>query len=214
MKKVFPDAGLYGILDHGLSLGRGNVAVAKAMLEAGITIIQYREKERKMGVMLEECKAIRAMTAEAGAIFIVNDFVSLALLVDADGVHVGQEDLPVGEVRRLLGPDRLIGLSTHSPEQAQAAVRCGADYIGVGPLFATKTKKDVVAPVGLDYLDYVVANIHLPFVAIGGINAATIGLVAGRGARCCCCVSAIVSAEDIAGAVKALRHTMEQAGTL
>ena len=210
MKRVFPDTDIYGILDHGLSRGRGNVAVAGQMLEAGVKVIQYREKERKIGVMLEECRAIRALTRAAGATFIINDFVALALLVDADGVHVGQEDLPVAEVRSLVGPERIIGLSTHAPEQAEAAVLCGADYIGVGPIFATQTKKDAVAPVGLDYLQYVVEKIALPFAAIGGINANNIGMVAGRGARCCCCVSAIVSADDIPEAVCTLRRAMAE----
>ncbi len=91
-------------------------------------------------------------------------------MVDADGVHVGQDDLPVGEVRRLLGKDKIVGLSTHSPKQAEDAVRAGADYIGVGPIFATKTKDDVCDSVGFSYLDWVVENISLPFVAIGGIK--------------------------------------------
>ena len=208
MKRKFPDTDIYGILDHGLSRGRGNVAVARQMLEAGIQVIQYREKERKMGVMLEECRAIRALTRAAGAVFIVNDFVDLAILADADGVHVGQEDLPVAEVRSLVGHGRIIGLSTHSPEQAEAALLCGADYIGVGPIFATQTKKDAVAPVGLDYLRYVADNIALPFAAIGGINTNNIGMVVGHGARCCCCVSAIVSANNIPEAVHSLRRAM------
>ncbi len=88
------------------------------------------------------------LTRAAGVTFIVNDYVDVALLVDADGVHVGQDDLPVGEVRRLLGRDKIVGLSTHSPKQAEEAVRAGADYIGVGPIFATKTKEDVCDPVG------------------------------------------------------------------
>ena len=211
MKRVFPSTDIYGILDHGLSRGRGNVAVAKQMLEAGVKVIQYREKDRKMGVILEECNAIRALTSAYDAVFIVNDFVDIAMLVDADGVHVGQEDLPVQAVRRLVGPDRIIGLSTHSPAQAEAAVASGADYIGVGPIYATQTKKDVVAPVGLEYLEHVAEKIALPFAAIGGINEKTIGQVAGHGASCCCCVSAIVSADDIQGAVRGLREAMKAA---
>jgi thiamine-phosphate pyrophosphorylase len=121
----------------------------------------------------------------------------LALLVGADGVHVGQDDLPVEAVRRLAGPDMIIGLSTHSPEQAQAALKMEVDYIGVGPIFLTNTKKDVCAPVGLEYLEYVVQNIPLPFVAIGGIKEHNILEVRKRGAACICLVTEIVGAIDI-----------------
>ena len=158
--------------------------------------------------MLEECRLLRRLTQEAGATFIVNDHIDIAMLVDADGVHVGQDDLPVPEVRRLLGPDKIIGLSTHSPEQARAAVLAGADYIGVGPIFATQTKEDVCAPVGFSYLEWVVANISLPFVAIGGIKEHNIGEVAGRGAKCCALVSELVGAPDIAARVRAVRAAM------
>ena len=132
------------------------------------------------------------------------------MLVKADGVHVGQEDLPVPEVRSLVGPDVIIGLSTHEPEQALAARGLGADYLGVGPIFATQTKEDVVAPVGFDYLDWVAANIDLPFVAIGGIKTHNIGDVARHGARCCCLVSELVGAPDIAASVRAVREAMAE----
>ena len=158
---------LYALTDDALSLGRPVLDVAKALLGAGIRILQYREKDKKAGRMLEECRALRELTRAAGACLIVNDHVDIALLCEADGVHVGQDDLPVPEVRRLVGPDMIIGLSTHSPEQARAAEAAGADYIGVGPIYPTQTKKDVCAPVTLDYLDWVVANSPLPFVAIG-----------------------------------------------
>ncbi len=199
---------LYALTDYGLSRGRSNLEVVDEILKTGIKIVQYREKERKVGVMLEECKAIRAMTRQAGACFIVNDHASLALLCGADGVHVGQDDLPVPELRALLGPDKIIGLSTHSPEQALAAAEAGADYIGVGPIFATRTKKDVCAPVGYEYLEWAATRQNLPFVAIGGIKAGNIGEVARRGAKCCAVVSGIVGAENIAAAVKELKEGM------
>lgn len=112
------------------------------------------------------------------------------------------------EVRRLVGPDMIIGLSTHTPEQARAAAAAGADYIGVGPVFATRTKEDVVAPVGFAYLDWVAANIKLPFVAIGGIKAHNIGEVARHGARCCALVSELVGAPDIRERVAVVRRAM------
>ena len=120
------------------------------MIAGGIGIIQYREKKaaKSSSEIFAECLKIREMTRAAGVTFIVNDHVDVAMLVGADGVHVGQDDLPVADVRRLLGPGKIIGLSTHSPEQATEAVKCGADYIGVGPIFATKTKDDVCDAVG------------------------------------------------------------------
>jgi len=208
VKRIFPQTDLYAITDYGLALGRNNVEVVRQLLAAGVKLIQYREKERKMGVMLEECRAIRALTREYGAVFIVNDHIDLALLVDADGVHVGQDDLPPREVRKLVGPDRIIGLSTHSPEQARAAVAAGVDYIGVGPLYATRTKKDVCAAVGLGYLDYVVKSLSIPFAAIGGIKPHNAAEVRARGAKCLAVISALVGAKDITAAVAAFREKM------
>jgi thiamine-phosphate pyrophosphorylase len=160
--------------------------------------------------MLEECLAIRAKTRAAGATFIVNDYVDLAILAEADGVHLGQEDLPPEAVRKLVGDQMLIGLSTHSPGQAQAAARLGAvDYIGVGPIFATQTKQDVCEPVGLAYLDYVVENIDLPFVAIGGIKQHNIKQVKDHGARTIALVTEIVGAKDVIAQVAAIREQLK-----
>lgn len=199
---------LYALTDSRLARGRSVEEQARALLGAGIRILQYREKSAKPAVMLEECRLLRRLTAEAGACFIVNDHIDIALLTDADGVHVGQDDIPVPEVRRLLGPGKVIGLSTHSPAQALAAVEAGADYIGVGPVFATQTKADVCAPVGFEYLDWVARNISLPFVAIGGIKEHNIREVARHGAKCCALVSELVGAEDIAAKVQAVRRAM------
>lgn len=199
---------LYALTDARLSLGRPLADVAEALLGAGVRILQYREKKLKAGQMLEECRLLRRLTREAGACFIVNDHIDIAMLVGADGVHIGQEDLPVPEVRRLVGPEMIIGLSTHAPDQARAAVAAGADYIGVGPIFATQTKEDVVDPVGFAYLDWVTANIALPFVAIGGIKAHNIGEVVRHGGQCCALVSELVGAPDIRERVAAVRRAM------
>ncbi|WP_031513092.1 thiamine phosphate synthase [Desulfofalx alkaliphila] len=200
---------LYAITAEEYSLGRSNIEVVEQMVEAGIKIIQYREKEKKKLYKYQECLKIREITRKAGVTFIVNDDIDLALAVKADGVHIGQEDLPIEQVRKLVGKEMIIGLSTHSPEQAQDAVRRGADYIGVGPIFATKTKKDVCDPVGLEYLDYVVKNIKLPFVAIGGIKEHNIAEVKKRGAKCICLVTEIVGAKDIGAKIAALRENIK-----
>jgi thiamine-phosphate pyrophosphorylase len=198
-------ADIYGITAEEHSMGRNNIEVVEQMLTGGVRVIQYREKDKKAREKYLECMKIREMTREAGAVFIVNDDVDIAILACADGVHVGQDDLPPEEVRRLVGEEMVIGLSTHSPEQARAALAGGIDYIGVGPIFATRTKKDVCDPVGLEYLEYVVRKIKIPAVAIGGIKEHNIGEVARRGARCFALVTEIVGAADIPAKVEALR---------
>jgi len=204
-----PDTDIYAITDSALSLGRSVLEVTEHLLRSGVRIIQYREKDKKAGEMLKECRQIREATKKAGACFIVNDHVDIAILADADGVHVGQDDLPVDEVRRLIGPDRIVGLSTHSPQQASQAIAAKVDYIGVGPLYATQTKKDVCEPVGLSYLDYAVNTVTIPFVAIGGIKRHNIPDVVRHGARCCCLVSEILEAEDIEERVREIRLCMK-----
>lgn len=205
-KPVFP-RGIYGITAEKFSRGRTNLEVVRQMIEGGIGIIQYREKRphKSFAEMLDECRAIRAFTREAGVLFIINDYPAIAQLVDADGVHVGQDDFPVSEIRRLIGPHKLIGLSTHGAEQAEAAIAAGADYIGVGPLYATQTKDDVCAPVGLDYLDYVVKHTSLPFVAIGGIKEHNLAEVMAHGAKTVCLVTEIVGSDDITATVRRLQ---------
>jgi len=201
---------IYGITAEEYSLGRSNIEVVARMIEAGIKIIQYREKEKSDRHMYEECLKIREMTRDAGVTFIVNDHVDLALLVKADGLHLGQDDLPPAAVRKLVGGKMFIGLSTHSPAQAEAAVKLGVDYIGVGPIFATNTKKDVCNPAGLEYLEYVVKNIRLPFVAIGGIKEHNITEVYRSGARCIALVTEIVEATDIVAKVNSLRTAIKK----
>lgn len=195
---------LYGMTAEDLSFSHDNISDVKDMLDAGIRIIQYREKEKTGKEMYEQCLKIREMTRGAGALLIIDDFVDLALAVEADGVHIGQDDLPIEAVRKIAGDRLFVGLSTHSPQQAQDAVKRGADYIGVGPIFETHTKKNVCAPVGLSYLDYVVNNTDIPFVAIGGIKAHNLAEVYSHGAKCACLVTGIVGSEDIKKTVNAL----------
>lgn len=199
------DTDIYCITAEEYSRGRDNVCVVKELIRAGIKIIQYREKDKKAAAKYKECLEIRELTSRAGVTFIVNDDIDIARLVKADGVHIGQDDLPIECVRELLGEDMVIGLSTHSPEQAMEAVARGADYIGVGPIFRTYTKKDVCEPVGLEYLDFVSKNIKIPFVAIGGIKEGNLPEVIHKGAKMVSMVTEIVGAEDIAAKIDALR---------
>lgn len=201
---------LYCITSEAHSNGKTNAEVSLEMLLGGAKVIQYREKDKTMLSKYNECFEIRKLTKEHDALLIINDDIALALALNADGVHIGQDDLPIEEVRKIVGKDMIIGLSTHSKEQANNAVKNGADYIGVGPIFLTKTKKDVCSPVGLEYLDYAVKNIKIPFVAIGGIKMHNIDEVLEHGAKTVCMVSEIVGASDVK---KVARETIEKIRT-
>ncbi len=205
-RRLFPATDLYCLTAQEFSLGRSNMEVVKELLAAQVKLIQYREKELNMKSKYQEALVLREMTAAAGATLIINDDLHLALAVEADGLHLGQNDLPIAKARELLKPEMFLGLSTHSPQQANAAVEAGVDYIGVGPIFRTFTKKDVCEPVGLEYLDYVVGRHQIPFVAIGGIKENNLAEVIKRGARCLAMVTEIVGAVDIGKKIASIRE--------
>lgn len=202
------DTDLYCLTGEEFSCGKSNIDVVKEMIASGIQLIQYREKEKNMLEKYNECMEIRRLTQAAGVTFIVNDHVDLAMAVKADGLHVGQDDLPISVIRDITKGKLFIGLSTHSPEQAQQAVADGVDYIGVGPVFKTTTKKDVCDPVGFEYLDYVVKNIDIPFVAIGGIKEDNVGELVKRGVKCVAMITEIVGADDIGKKITTIRQQM------
>lgn len=186
-------------------MGRSNLEIVDEMIRGGVRFLQYREKEKSAKAMFEECRIIREKTRAAGVTFIVNDRIDLALAVQADGVHVGQDDLPPEAVRKLIGESMILGFSTHSPAQLRAAELSGVvDYVGVGPVFETKTKKDVCAAVGLDYVRYAAECGNLPFVAIGGIKAHNMNEVLKAGARTIAVVSDIVGAKEVEDKVRIL----------
>ena len=206
MRKCLPDSDIYVILSDLHSAGRGNIETARLLLEAGIKIVQYREKGFQISRKYEECLAIRELCLQHDACFIVNDDAALAFAVAADGLHIGQDDLPPREARKIIGEEMLLGLSVTTPLEIDAALKDPAvDYLGVGPVFATATKPDASPPGGLELLDYAVRNSQLPIVAIGGIKLENISRVAGRGIRYFAMVSDLVSAEDIARRVVNLR---------
>lgn len=204
------DTDLYCITAEEYSRGRPDVEVVREMLAAGVKLIQYRSKDKELGAKHRDCVEIRKMTKDAGASLIVNDHADLAVMVEADGVHVGQDDYPIAPVREIVGPEMIIGASTHSPAEAEAAQRDGADYIAVGPLFPTSTKKNVCEPVGIEYLDYAVAHATVPFVAIGGIKTGNVREVRRRGARCVALVTEIVGASDIRGKIEEIRSLLRE----
>ena len=170
----------------------GSGSAVRQALEAGVRIVQLREKELPDRRLLDAARRVRDWTREADALFIMNDRPDLAVLAEADGVHVGQEELSVREARRIVGPHRLVGVSTHTIEQARQAVLDGADYLGVGPCFATRTKSfDQLA--GLEFVQQVAAEITLPWFAIGGVSSANLATVRAVGASRIAVSSAVCS---------------------
>ncbi len=176
---------------------------AAAAIAGGAAVVQVRVKDRPAGEVLEVARRTVAL-ARGRALVLVNDRADLALLAGADGVHVGDDDLPVPDARRLVGPDLLVGRTTRTLAEARAAVAEGADHVGFGPIFPTTTKALTVPPRGLPMLREVTAALGAPVVAIGGIDASTIGEVARAGAACAAVVGAIFAAGDAAENARAL----------
>ncbi|MDQ0340343.1 thiamine-phosphate pyrophosphorylase [Caldalkalibacillus uzonensis] len=204
------DFSLYVITGEQFYPERNYLEVIEEAINGGADIVQLREKKKTKRELLDMAKHLKDLCVRYDVPFIVNDHVDIALAVDADGVHLGQDDLPLEEARKILGPDKIIGISTHKLEEAKRAEEGGADYIGVGPVFPTITKEDVVDPVGLEYVREVVAHIRIPFVAIGGIKLHNVDQVLEAGAERICIVSAIVGAEDVQGAARAFASKIKQ----
>jgi len=179
-------------------------------LAGGVDVVQLREKSLSDSEIVAQGLKVRAWTREAGALFIMNDRADLALLTNADGVHVGQDEISVKQARRILGPQKLVGVSTHTIEQARQAVLDGADYIGVGPVFQSGTKhfeKSELA--GLKFVEQVAAEISLPWFAIGGISDSSIDQVTSAGASRVAVSGAICAADDVQNAARKLRNRLQ-----
>ena len=210
-----PAAGylLYLVTDAGLSRGRSQAAIVEAAIRGGVTIVQYREKAATTRRMIEEAAELLGICRAAGVPFIVNDRLDVALAVDADGVHVGQDDLPATIARRLIGMKKILGVSAGSVDEARRAVDDGADYIGASPVFSTPTKPDAPPPLGIDGLRVMSRAVSIPVVAIGGINQGNAAAIMEAGAAGIAVVSAIVGAEDVEAAARALRAVLEKVKT-
>ena len=190
--------GFYFITDANLSLA-GSKSDVRAAAKAGASIIQYRRKECTTAFLYKEAMELKALCGAAK--FIINDRIDIALAVDADGVHVGRDDLPVKVVRNLLGQDKIIGVTVRDPEEAVKAEKEGADYLGVGPVYYTSTKKDAGSPAGIQLIEHVQNICRLPVVAIGGITLENAGEVIKAGADMICAVRATVAEPDVEKAV-------------
>jgi thiamine-phosphate pyrophosphorylase len=201
-------SGLYIILDPSVCPERPLVEVLTAAAEAGASLFQYRNKTASMKEAYVEALALRQAAARAGVLFIVNDRCDLALAVDADGVHLGQKDLPLDLARRVMGPDKLIGISTHNPDQVREATAGKPDYLGFGPIFNPGSKQDHDPVVGLEGLRAMRRLTSLPVYAIGGIQIDQAGEVMRAGANGVAVISAILKAPDISHAVNAFLAQM------
>lgn len=188
---------LYVITGKEFHPDRDIIDVMEQAILGGADIIQLRDKVSTKQEFLEKAVALRDLTRKHDVTFIVNDHIDIALEVDADGIHIGQDGLSLQEARQLMGPNKIIGISTHQIEEAHAAENGGADYIAVGPIFPTSSKKSGVAPVTTEYIKKVAAEITIPFVAIGGIKMDNVDEVIAAGATRICLISEVVGAEDI-----------------
>ena len=206
--------GLYVVTGMEFSGGRPYRDVINACIEGGAGIIQLREKNWPVSRVVQVGREVRDITRKNGVLFIVNDRVDLALALEADGVHVGQEDLPLQVVRKLVGSKLIVGVSAGTPEQALEAERNGADYIGVGPVFPTETKKDARPPRGLEILGQIRQAVSLPMYAIGGIKLHNVASVIRAGADGAAVISAVVGAADIAGAARDFVAEIDRAKTI
>ena len=195
-------SGLYIILDPSICPKRPLIEVLTAAADAGASLFQYRNKTASMKDAYVEALALRQTAANAGVRFIVNDRCDLAMAVDADGVHLGQEDLPLGLARKIMGADKLIGISTHSAEQVQEATAGKPDYLGFGPIFKPGSKQDHDPVVGLEGLRAMRSLTSIPVFAIGGIQLDRVGATISAGANGVAVISAILTATDIRYAVR------------
>jgi len=192
--------GFYFITDAGLSR-QGIVSDVRNALAAGVRIIQYRRKQESTKIMYDEATAIKALCASAGCRLIVNDRIDIALAVDADGVHIGQDDMPFEATRRVLGPHKIIGVTVHNLAEALEAERAGADYLGVSPIFTTSTKPDAGAPCGTETLRAIRSSCRIPIAAVGGITLENADAVIEAGADMICAIAAVLTAPDLIDAL-------------
>jgi thiamine-phosphate pyrophosphorylase len=201
---------LHVLTDRDLAGGESHVQIAQAAIAGGATIIQLREKHASGQAFYEAAQKVRQLCREARVPLIINDRLDICLAVDADGVHLGQDDLPGKAARQLLGPGRILGGSATTLEEALQVERDGADYVGFGPVYeARTTKPDTVEPLGLEALSQVCQECTVPVIAIGGINAGNVETVLAAGAHGVAVISAIVADDDIAGATRQIRARIE-----
>lgn len=210
-QKLFREVDLYPVTCERLSAGRTDMEVLEAIIRGGAKIVQLREKELSQRQLHELAVKFREVTARAGMLLIINDHVDIALACGADGVHLGQDNLPVAAARRI-APELLIGASSHSTEEAVEAERQGADYVNIGPIFPTSTKEGIKEFLGPEAIAAISPSLSVPFTVMGGIKESNMDRVLEQGARHIAVVTAVTAAPDIEVAVRALRERIRSFG--
>lgn len=208
----FAQADLYVVISEAFCGGRSGLDVLDACLRAGVRLIQFREKDATGATLVAQGQQFADRCREAGALLIVNDRVDVALAIGADGVHLGQDDLPVEAARRI-APDLLIGASTHDLAEALAAQAAGATYVNIGPIYPTQTKSVPTGVVGPAMIDTIRPHLTIPFTCMGGIKAHNLEEVVRRGTRRIAVVTAVTAAPDVQAAARELRAAIHAAAT-
>lgn len=205
------DLSLYLVTDPRLTAQRGLLETVRAAVAGGVTFVQLRDPDAKGRALAEQARALIALLRPLGIPLIINDRVDVAVAVDADGVHLGQDDLAPGEARAMLGPERILGLSVGTTTELAASDLSMVDYVGTGPVRATGTKSDAGAAIGIDGLADMRRRVSLPMVGIGGIDRTLVPAVIRAGADGVAVVSAICAAPDVLSAARALREEIASA---
>jgi thiamine-phosphate pyrophosphorylase len=202
-EKILKKVQLYAIADPGLCLNRDLIKLISLVIEGGAQMIQFRDKESSDKEFLEKAKGIQKITRKKKIPLIINDRVDVAKLIDAEGVHLGEDDLPVKEARRILGSEKIIGASACDIKIAKLKEKEGVDYIGLGPIFKTSSK-DIEKPLGVEILKEANKILHIPFFPIGGINLSNLEQIISTGTKRIAVISAIFMAEDVRKATQEL----------
>ena len=201
--------GYYFITDSKLSRA-GNFNDVSMAVACGVSVVQYRNKNAKTREMYEEAVRLREICRDT--LFLINDRVDIALAVNADGVHLGQSDMPCEAARKLLGGEKIIGITVHNLAEAVQAEGIGADYLGVSPIFQTATKPDAGKPAGISLIEEIRANVDIPLIAIGGIDHSNAIDVIRAGADGLCAISSVVAKEDVSAEIKKFQDSFRAFG--
>lgn len=207
-KKLLKSSRLYVILDRKISGHRDISHTVARIKDSGADIIQLRDKESKKESIVRDAFLLRKLLSNSRALFIVNDYLDVAKIVGSDGLHLGQDDASLKTARKILGPDKIIGVSCHNLNQAIKAQEDGADYIGIGPIFPTSTKNPSTKPIGLDLIGELKGRLTIPFFAIGGINEDNINKVLSAGAKKVAMCSAILQAKNTSLKTRYFSHIL------
>mgnify|MGYP003813827973 CR=1 FL=1 len=203
--------GYYFITDSHLSRA-GSLHDVKCAVDEGVEIVQYRQKDASTRDLLSEARDLQRICQGTSTRFIINDRVDIALAINADGVHIGQDDMPYDITRKLLGPGKIIGVTVHNVREAAEAECMGADYLGVSPIFATGTKLDAGKPSGITLIEEIKRKAKIPLVAIGGITISNAPDVISAGADAICAISAVVTKDNVVGEIRRFQSLFSTKG--